>query len=91
MLKNSQLKRKLLFAKNQSLIKQYKELKECQERLLIALQDSVRCVYQKEDTPRLEIARKDYRRALNTYIDEYAYILQIKEEIKELQEWKAED
>ena len=91
MLKNSQLKRKLLFVYNQSLLKAYKLLKVCQEQLLISLQDSVRCVYQKEDTPRQEIARKDYRRALNTYIDAYSYVLSIKEDIKQLQEWEANE
>lgn len=88
---NTQLKRKLIFAKNQELLRLLKDFKLHQEYLLIALNDGIKCAFTGEDTPRQEISNMDYKRALSRYVDTYCLVLQARQEIKELQEWECKD
>lgn len=90
-MKNSQLKRKLLYALNQELLSLMRDVKEEQIRLLIALNDEIKCVLKKEDDPRLQIARMDYQRALKRYIDTYTCMFEKQQEISTLSAWEYRD
>lgn len=88
---NAQLKRSIRFALKQKLIGELKQLKDLQERLLIALQEGIKCAFIGEDTPRQTIANMDYKRALAQYVDMYCETLKTKQEIKELDKWESFD
>ena len=88
---NTQLKRKLIFAKNQELLRLMKDMKLYQEYLLLALNDGIKCAFTGEDTPRQTISNMDYKRALSRYVDTYCLVLQARKEIKDLQEWECND
>lgn len=90
-MKNSQLKRKLLFALNQELLSLMKEVKEEQTLLIIALNDELKCIINNEDEPRLQIARMDYQRALKRYIDIYSCMVEKQKEISTLSAWEYKD
>lgn len=90
-MKNSQLKRKLIFAKNQQIIKQLNEVKQSEIRMIVALQDGIKCAFTGEHSPRQEIARMDYRRAFNRYIDDYCYLLKLRQELADIQVWEPID
>lgn len=88
---NATLKRKLVFAKNQELLNLMRNVKDYQERLLIALNDGIKCAFTGEDTPRLEIANMDYKRVLGQYVDIYCQLLALRQEIKDIQSWECID
>lgn len=88
---NATLKRKLIFAQNQELLRLMKDMKMQQEYLLLALNDGIKCAFTGEDTPRQEIANIDYKRALARYVDTYCLVLQARVEIQELQKWEVND
>lgn len=88
---NTTLKRKLIFAKNQELLRLMKDLKQTQENLLLSLNDGIKCAFIGEEKPRQEIANIDYKRALTRYVDTYCLVLQAREEIQELQKWEVND
>lgn len=88
---NATLKRKLIFAKNQELLRLMKDMKLQREYFLLALNDGIKCAFTCEDTPRQEIANIDYKRALGRYVDTYCLVLQTRKEIEDLQKWEALD
>lgn len=88
---NRELKRKLIFALNQDLLSLMKDVKAEQERLIIALNNAVKCAYNQEDETRLQIANMDYKRALNRYIDIYSSMLAKQKEISVLSAWEYKE
>lgn len=90
-MKNSELKRKLIFGLNQELLRLLKQFKIEQEMLLLNLEDAIKCAFEGEDEPRQRIANIDYKKALGLFIDCYCKILQKRKNIKEAQEWEARD
>lgn len=88
---NAQLKRSIRFALNQKLIGELKQLKDFQERLLIALNEGIVCAFNGEDNPRQTIANMDYKRALGQYVDMYCETLKTKQDIKDIDTWEIID